>query len=410
MTTIVNTFAALRAAHANWEALKSHLISGNGGNLRVIENGSRYAVIRYVKGDASVGHFRSVVWDTVTHLPVCVAPFKAEEGSLPINVEGVVSEFLDGFMVNAFVTADGVLELATRTCTGGGNNFYSQKTFGQMFDEAIANTPYKDRAGVVALVGGAGGFVSFLMQHPEHRVVAKVARPAAHVIHTGRVDAEGVVTLVRPDAPPHAFKKLYATQEEVEETMRRMGVQMGWRWQGLCFHDAEGRRWRVRSPTYTLLRELRGAEAGSLERFLRLRAEKRVGEYLKHYSEDRTTFWGFEQKLRAVTGGVLAAYNDCHKAHAVAFKDLPEAVKPAVYMLHVKWLQELRPKGFVVRVQNVIEVVNGLRAFEQRRLVEGDVYVPAAPAAKPTEGQYQAEAEESSKAAAAVAAAAGASV
>lgn len=389
MTTTVNTFATLRAAHPSWEAFKAHVTSEGGGALRVVENGSRYAAIRYVKGaitaPTEVGHFRSVIWDTVEHLPVCIAPFKAEKGGAPLNEELTVSEFLDGFMMNAFVGVDGVLEVATRTCTGGGNTFYSEKTFGEMFDEAIANSPYKDRAGVVALLGGAGGFASFLLQHPDHRVVAKVQKPLLHLIHTGRVDADGVVTLVRPDAPPHAFKKTYATEQEIEEVMRRMGVQMGWRWQGLCFHDAAGRRWRLRSPTYSLLRELRGAEASGLDRFLRLRTEKRVSEYLKHYSEDRATFWEFEQKLRLVTGGVLAAYNDCHKAHAVAFKALPEAVRPAVYMLHVKWLQELRPKGFVARLQNAVEVVNGLRAFEQRRLIEGGVYVPVAKPSAPAE-------------------------
>lgn len=397
MTTTVNTFAALREAYPSWETLKAHLTSKEGGGLRVVENDSRYAVIRYVKNSApvvsdgpKVGQFRSVVWDTVAHLPVCVAPFKAEEGGPPLNEELSVSEFLDGFMVNAFVGADGVLAVATRTQIGGGNTFYSEKTFGQMFDEALAagTGPFKDRAGVAAAVGGAGGFASFLVQHPEHRVVAKVLKPSAQIIHTGSVDTEGNVRLTRPDTPPQSVKKTYTTEKEVEEAMQRMAVQMGWRWQGLCFHDAAGRRWRLRSPTYLLLRELRGAEAGSLDRFLRLRAERKVGEYLKHYAEDRAAFWEYEQKLRAATAGVLAAYNDCHKAHAVAFKDLPDAVKPAVYTLHVRWLQELRPKGFLVRLQNAVEVVNGLRAFEQRRLMEGGVYQasavkPSAAAAAP---------------------------
>jgi hypothetical protein len=389
----IHTFSDLRSRFPSWEALKQHLTSAAGGGLRVIDPapGSPYAVIRYVKGQsdfAQAGQFRSVVWDTERGLPACVAPFKAEEGAPPTGVAFSVSEFVDGYMVNAFVGRGGVLEVATRTQLGGGNTFYGEKTFGEMFDDALATTPLKTRAGVAAALG-EGGFVSFVVQHPDHRIVAKVARPGIRVVHVGTVDAAtGVVTLVTGGAGAGAFTDLcipgtskeYSTAKEIEDVMQRMAMQEGWRWQGLCFQDAAGRRWRVRSPTYTMLRELRGAEANGLDRFLRLRAERKVGDYLKHYAEDRTAFWGFEQKLRAATEGVLAAYGDCHKAHAVAFKDLPTAVKPAVYTVHVKWLQEMRPKGHAVRLHTVVEAVNALRPFEQRRLVEAGVYVAQAPA------------------------------
>jgi hypothetical protein len=54
----------------------------------------------------------------------------------------------------------------------------------------------------------------------------------------------------------------------------------------------------------------------------------------------------------------------------MAFKDLPEAIRPAVFLLHAKWRDELRPKGFSVRLQNAIDVVNQLRSFEKKRLME----------------------------------------
>jgi hypothetical protein len=401
----IHTFSDLRSRFPSWEAFKEHLTSAAGGSLRVIDPapGSPYAVIRYVKGQsdfAHAGQFRSVVWDTERGLPACVAPFKAEEGVPPTGGKLFVNEFVDGYMVNAFVGRDGVLEVATRTQIGGGNTFYGGKTFGHMFDDALATTPLKTRAGVAAALG-EGGFVSFVVQHPEHRIVAKVARAGLRVVHVGKVDAAtGVATLVTGGAETGAFADLcipgtskeYATAKEMEDVMQRMAMQEGWRWQGLCFHDAAGRRWRMRSPTYTMLRELRGAEASGLDRFLRLRAERKVGDYLKHYSEERVAFWEHEQKLRAATEGVLAAYGDCHKAHAVAFKDLPVAVKPAVYTVHVKWLQEMRPKGHAVRLQNVVEVVNALRPFEQRRLVEGAVYVAQAPARVAAEPPTQSDA------------------
>jgi hypothetical protein len=171
----------------------------------------------------------------------------------------------------------------------------------------------------------------------------------------------------------------FHSEQEVHDLLRRTSVQRGWRWQGLVFKDGTGARWRLRTPTYTLLRELRGSEATDMERFFRLRAAKQVVDYLKHYGEDRQKFWDFEQTLRARTADVLAAYVDVHKAHAVKFKELPEALRPAVFMLHMKWRDELREKGFAVRLQNAIEVVNVMRDFEKRRLMELSPYEPISP-------------------------------
>jgi hypothetical protein len=159
--------------------------------------------------------------------------------------------------------------------------------------------------------------------------------------------------------------------------LQRTAVQRGWRWQGLVFKDGAGRRWRLRSSTYTMLRRLRGNEATTEDRFLRLRKNKEVVEYLKHYSEDREAFWTLETLLRERSGNVLSAYIDVHKAHTVAFKELPEAYRPAVFVLHKLWLQELREKGHVVRGIEASRVVADLRDFEQKRLMAATPYVAA---------------------------------
>ena len=382
----IDTFRSLSTQYPTWPALKAHL---EGEQLRIIEQANGYAVIRYgKKGGATplAATFRSVVWNTESNRPACVAPFKACEGVPPTGVRLRINELVDGCMVNAFVdSASGNLVVATRTQLGGDNTFYGTKTFGQMFDDALTASPLKGRGAVAAALAG-GLFASFIIQHPDHRIVAKVARPSVKVIHVGRTDEDGQVHLfLDPSEWPEtmrgfaveAAEKEYGTAEEIQETMTRMAVQEGWRWQGLSYYDAEGQRWRLRSPTYTMLRELRGGEGAAVDRFLRLRREGNVGEYLKHYGEDRHLFWGYEAALRASTASVLAAYSDCHKTHKVTFKELPDAFKPAVYILHVKWLQELRPKGYSVRQQNAVEVVNGLRAFEQRRLLEAGVYIPS---------------------------------
>lgn len=387
-------FETLRNKFPSWVELKAHFESEEGGKLRVVDQDG-VAVIRYEKGAASDAVYRSLVWDTSTNLPLCIAPFRANEGAPPTGTTfNAVEDFVDGFMMNAWVS-NGSLHVSTRTRVGGGNKFYSDKTFGELFAECVAASPLKTMDALKMCLedlrvaaGATSAFASFVLQHPEHRIVAKVAAPSLNVVHTGFVMANGVVHISeRAVHWPQALARLqvsnyppkvFQSDAEAEELLRQTAAQRGWRWQGLVFKDGTGARWRMRTPTYTMLRELRGGESSSLERFFRLRAARQVVEYLKHYGEERHVFWEFEQALRARTADVLAAYTDVHKAHTVAFKDLPESLRPAVYLLHLHWRDELRAKGFSVRLQNVIGVVNKLRGFEKKRLMDSAAYVPVA--------------------------------
>ena len=393
MSVRVNHFESLRQRYPTFDELRAYLESAEGGSLRWIDAGD-CGIFRY-KTDKTADVFRSVVWNKELNVPLCVAPFRAKEGLPPIGTQlSATEDFADGFMMNAWVGSDGILKLATRTRIGADNSFYSEKTFGEMFGECIANTGLKTldtlRKELEQLrEENTAAFVSFVIHHPDHRVVAKTVHAGLNVIHTGLVSKTGFVSISeRATNWPQSFARLqvpsyptriFHSEQEVQDFLRHTSVQKGWRWQGLVFKDGQGGRWRLRTPTYTMMRELRGAEATNMERFFRLRTDKKVVEYLKHYSEDRDEFWKYEQTLRARTNDILLAYADVHKGHSIAFKDLPEAYKPGVFTLHVKWLEELRPKGFKVRLQNAIEVVNGLRDFEKRRLMEAAEYVPVMP-------------------------------
>jgi hypothetical protein len=399
MSINIQHFETLCQTYNTWAELRAHLESNAGGNLRCIDQSDEsFAILRYVKGKSDLstpelgtGLFRSVVWDKIANRPVCMAPPKARADLPPLNIQLASTEdFIDGFMVNAFFI-NGNLYLATRTQLGGQNKFYSEKTFGQMFDEAIATTPLKDREHLKKALEQFHGataksaFVSFVVQHPDHRIVAKVASPTVFVVHMGTVEESGAISLFERGATwPQIFSRLqvpswviktFHSEQEIQDLLRKTAIQKGWRWQGFVFKDGHGGRWRVRTTTYSMLRELRGSESTPIERFLRLRSIGKVGDYVKHYSEERTTFWDFEQKLRARTQDCLTAYSDVHKKHALQFKDLPEAYRTVVYHLHLEWLNSLRLKGYKVRIQNVIQVVNKLRFFEQERLIHAEPYV-----------------------------------
>ena len=384
----LDTFRTLLGSYPTWESLQSFLGTPEGGHIRCVGEG-RYRILRYVKGTSDLKNpygkwMRSVIWDTEAHLPVSVAPPKAEKGDV-VTGEGVsyplVQHFLDGIMINVFRTHSEptTLQIATRTQLGASGRFYSEKTFAQMVDDALAMMG-SSRQDILSRLAEPtemvpNHFASFVLQHPEHRVVARCSTPRLFLVHTGAVHDDGVISL--NEDPQHwpskwrlpVVESVFTSEAAASTFFSDMCNQQGWFFQGLTLKDGKGNRWRMRNPNYLYLRSLRGSEATSVERFLRLRSEGKVTEYLKHYTEDRQSFWDFEQSLRKATQDVFASYCAVHKSHEKKLEDLPWAIKPCVFKLHSHYLEHLRPNNEKVYMKHVVELVNNLALYEQKRLL-----------------------------------------
>lgn len=391
MSYTIDTFKNLCSQYSSWSSLETFLSSPEGGNLRIVGT-DRYRVLRYVKGQTNMkldhsNWMRSVVWDTELNKPVCVAPPKAYKNTVPTG-EGVklsIQDFLDGTMVNAFITRDQptTLQIASRTQLGATGTFYSEKTFAELFDEAVQSMGYSSRNDLCSVLPKPSSedvatFFSFLLQHPEHRVVSRPRSANLYMVHMGTVKQDGSVELnetiskTSPLAqfaiqtyPMTGFRK----EADLESFFKGMVESKGWFFQGLTFKDGQGHRWRMRNPNYLYLRGLRGSEATDVERFLRLRHEGKVVEYLKHYSEERQTFWDLEQQLRAMTKTVYDSYCEVHKTHTKKLADLPKSIQPCVFRLHSYYLSDLKPNQGAIKMKDAVDVVNKMPIFEQRRLL-----------------------------------------
>jgi hypothetical protein len=168
----------------------------------------------------------------------------------------------------------------------------------------------------------------------------------------------------------------FRTDADLDSYFKGLVDTKGWFWQGLVFKDGKGGRWRLRNPNYLYLRKLRGSEATSVERFLRLRSESKVNEYLKHYGEERQAFWDLEEQLRQATRDVYAAYCSVHKSHERKLAELSKGVQPCVFRLHSHYLQHLKPNNEKVTMKNAVDLVNNMALFEQRRLMDNATSLP----------------------------------
>ena len=424
MSFTLTTFAELCTKYATWDSLKAYLISDEGGKLRIIEpENSHLAIVRYTKGVSNfskphVADFRSVVWNKTTNRPVSVAPVKAVDDMPPADVTVRVSDFVDGTMIQAWVedgaaaagasvgagagAAPGAApQLATRTSLNARGTFYSKRTFAEMFDDALKNSGGSQKflesvlqPGQFAASGSSSRlgamFSSFVLQHKEHKTVAPIAYNRVFCICTGSVSEDGTVTFnTSPDGWPERLRsyapECYAESDTLSQPRKMLTdhQSQGYTWQGLVFQDlASSRRWRLRNPSYTVVRSLRGAEADPVARFIRLRAASQTKQYLSYFREESNEMWGYEQLLRQRTSDLYTAYNEMNKLKQKSMKDLPYSLRPHVYALHGQYLASLPKNGvddgkhaIPVLKQVVIDYVNKLSLEDQVKLM-GPLVLP----------------------------------
>lgn len=402
---MTSAFSDLIAEYPTWTALSAHLSSAEGGKLRIIQNAeSPLAIIRYTRGisDFTMSHvplFRSVVWNTVTHRPVSVAPPKAEDGFPPTDIPLTVTEFVDGTMMQCFRTktssaAEGQqeqqeqqgqqgqqIQIATRTSLGAHGTFYSKRSFAELFADSME--PFGGLVSFLDSVLAENSFISCVLQHPEHLTVEYVAEPRFVVTHVGTVTPDGGVEMTSdPEKWPARLipygPKTYSEDgsewaaflPDAKAVVQAISKDSNYTFQGLVFTGPGGRRWRIRNPAYMVVRALRGQESNPVDRYLRLRKQSQVKEYLTYFRGESEATWGSEQSLRAVTQVLYDAYVAVHKVKSAEFKSFHVSLRPHIYALHGMYLTSVAngiPKPILK--ESVIGYVNALAIPDQANLI-----------------------------------------
>ena len=379
MSTL-STFATWASKYSTWADLKAWLQAEDPGIDIIESEESAYAILRNSKekeGEAAVAEdsvseaaqlCRSVVWDTEANLPCCVSPFAARRDQ---KIPGAAAEaslrledFVEGVMVNVFrARGDAETHITTRSKLDADGTFYSERSFRELFEEAM-DAKRTSLDFIEKLIGApdesvAATFITLVLAHPEHRVVRTVEQANFWAIYRGTVANDGTVTFYTEDLPVSWRPKTYSLTfkgelAELKEKFEEIKASKPWYWQGLVVH-AGLQRWRFRNSEHDRVRrQLRGTESNSFGRFLRLRSQKRVQEYLRIYQEDNQDFQGYEQDYRAATKTLYAWYCKVHKEHSVAFKSLPKSVQPLIFDLHKFYLTTLRP---VNKSLHMVEVI-----------------------------------------------------
>lgn len=363
-TYTLKHFASWIESYPTWAELKAYITSEAGGKLDIVENDNQNneVIIRYDKKSSDmtrdyVRWCRSVVWDCERNRPLSVATPKAADITNDMMsktgdiCEGLQFEnFYEGVTMNIYKATDGSKKIATRTKLGASGNFYSQRSFAELYKEACVASGEPELADDMS-------FKSIIVQHPEHRIVGRITKPQIIVLHSGSIAADGTVTIT--ECVPAITERPAATVT-IKDWFTELTLSKGWEWQGIVIKDGKGNRWRLRSNVYRLVRSLRGETPRPDERFFLLRSRGMVKSYLFYYPEDRQRYWDYETWLRTATEEVFALYCAVYKERSKDFADVPKKYQTHLAGIHALYTGQLRAANKTVNKAVARDYMNGL--------------------------------------------------
>ena len=350
------------------EALYTHLESAEGGLLKVIRSKEHphLAIIRYVKGSSDMTHanthyFRSVVWNTETNKPVAFSPFQSVplDSSTFVSKESlVVEDFWDGTMINLFYddkTAQWLI--ATRSNIGGNCRFYGPQTFYRLFWDTFA--------GLNITVGMLNEQMcySWVLQHPTNRIVVPVPVANLRLVQVVKMTPLDFLPPLSeyPAMMNMAGRRLPLSGLEV--TVKALEAMIAANdsvyCQGFVVKDtATGQRWKIRTPTYKMLHELRGNTPRLDYKWLELRQKGSMNAYMHHFPEDRQPFDALWLRLKTQTRVLYQTYCDVFKARSLPSRDAPKHLRRLLYDMQDHYLNRLRPAQLTLTWSECVSWVN----------------------------------------------------
>ena len=352
-----------------------------------------YTFINYKKlnlnQNSIYGLCRSILLNKYNEV-ITISPFKSLTYEYFMNVfakEDIIAmEFIEGTMINLFWTSnlpqsskeyyiDGHWEISTKTIIGGNNNFYKNekyKSFKMMFDEACLENN-------VNIYSFNKLFCySFVLQHPENRIVVPFDKPQLYIIQMYQIDNSDITNPIIHyynvnqlkqygifDNTTVKYPEIYDMSLHTPENLIKKYASSdgftSYKILGVVFYNIKfGERTKIRNPLYEKVRKLRG-NAPKLEyHYLNLRQTKQITEFLKYYPENTGDFIYYQSKINNYTNELLLNYKKCFIKKKKKLMEYSTKFKCHMYNLHKLYINELKNKQLYITFNHVKNYVNHL--------------------------------------------------
>jgi hypothetical protein len=324
----------------------------------------------------TIGLFRSVIINEKNSI-VSVSPPKSLKidtffEKYPEKTSYIVGEqFIEGTMINLFW--DPFVqswEIATRNTVGGNVSFYKDnngKTFHQMFYEAC-NYENLD----IHLLDKQYCY-SFVLQHPDNRIVVPFNRPQLYLIEVYKIENTVVHVQCLSDIRIFGFENTTIQLPQIYDYNHHQDLintyasnNTPYDTLGIVFKNIlTGERTKKRNPVYEEIKHLKGNHPKLQYRYLCLRKEAKVNEYLQHFPEHKKECAKYRQQLHDFTNTLFSNYRECYIKKYKQLIDYPPPYRHHMVAIHNIYRNELFDKKLFVTNNVVIEYVNKLHPSQQ---------------------------------------------
>ena len=296
--------------------------------------------------------YRSVVCDDETGKIVAFSPPKSVpyEGLFPGQQH--LEEFVEGTMINVFwCHRTNYWIPCTRRRIGACTKFYntSNLTFLEMFYSAvkILDISFDQIDTRLSL--------TFVMQHPDNRIVTAIDTPRLYLIDVFEHLGDG--SIPKPWSHPLdttffkgfenvSFPKIlngFTSTDELETFVR----SQPYTFMGVVLRDNEDlwKRSKYVNPHFQKVKQLRGNQSDIMFRYIEVKRDKKIGQYLKYFPEEAMCFQFFKECLEKI---IYRMYSNQEKPFLLDFyqkKTLLAMKKRYAYKNEIyKFVTELDPK------------------------------------------------------------------
>ena len=358
------------------------------------KSNEKYKIVRYDKNSlnknciSKYGLLRSVIINDANRV-VCFSPPKSVPAEqflkmYPLPNEKndneekpkhiVAQDFIEGTMINVFfdpsVGLTGCWQIATRSTVGANVTFFkgATKTFNEMFIEAThAN-------GLFIHTLNPHFCYSFVMQHPENRIVVPFSKPQLYLIDVFQI-IQGLDNVVKvipqkmSDVKQFGFWGLtsirfpetyeFSTYSELIEKFASPNTP--YNILGVVVRNLEtNERTKFRNPIYEEVRHLRGNQPKMQYQYLCLRQAGKIPEFLKFYPETKNELSGYRDQLHMFTNTLFKNYLSCYVKKEKPLNEFPAQYKTHMFKIHEHYTANLREKKEAITNTYVISYVNAL--------------------------------------------------
>lgn len=291
---------------------------------------------------------RGCIIDTITNKIIFIPPVKAIELEYPLNTELLKDEdisndnteittLIDGTMINLFYHNDKWL-MSTRSDVGCLNKWNNKVNFKDMFIDSIGNENFYDNLNI-------NYKYSFVLIHKNNRNIANISENCVVLIEVYNnemkkmnldeisVNDSDKIIILNENVINNFCKLKFTSIEDLNQFFLLYDYNL----KGLNINIGNN-RYKILNPNFKLVRDMSINTGNLLKKYIHLKKNNNIVEYLYIYPEYKDTFKNYNAKYDILLNELYENYVNLNIHKSIVLNAVPFQLKPLVFQVHNLYL------------------------------------------------------------------------